>query len=132
MLTENDTPTVRFALIRRLDKEPGVEICDLKFEKYRIGDSYRDLDNGGIERIAAVPFMRVGLLATLGGTLITRSVFDLPIPFSLQHVHDQVDEIAEQFKAARKDAFGRGAGMILTAEKQLAGTGLRGRWAMYG
>jgi|SRR6185312_359318 len=130
MLTEADTPTIRFAMIRRLDKEPGIEVCDLKFEKYAIGDRYRDFDKGEWS-IAAVPFIRVGLVATVGSAIVTRSKFDLPVPFSHQHLINEIDEIAEQFKAARKDFFGRG-GAILTPEKQLAGSGLRGRWAQYG
>jgi len=40
MLTADDTPTIRFALSRRLGKEPGVEICDLKFQKRRQGEWY--------------------------------------------------------------------------------------------
>lgn len=132
MLTEADTPTIRFAIIRRLDTEPGVKICDLKFEKYGKGDRYRDLDSGGELKIAAEPFIRVGLVAEVGSVIVTRSVFDLPVPFSHQHLVNEIDEIAEQHKAARKDFFGRGNGVILTPEKQLKGSGTRGRWASYG
>lgn len=136
MLTDADTPTIRFALHRRLDKEPGVEICDIKFQRYRTCDTYVDLDRGTPRRrpvaTARAPFLRVGIEATLGRSLITRSVFDLPIPFSVQHLRNEIDEIAEQYKAARKDYFGRGAGLVLTPERQLAGTGTRGRWTTYG
>lgn len=113
MLTADDTPTIRFAITRRLDAEPGVEICEIKFAKHP-------------DHIA------VGILATLGKTIVTRSRFDLPNSFELSHLHDEIDEIAEQYKAARKVYFGRGGSFLIQPERQLDGSGLRGRWAKYG
>jgi hypothetical protein len=113
MLTDEDTPTIRNAIMKRLDLELGVKICDIKFGK-------------GLHHIA------VGLVATIDDGPITMSRFDLPIPFEHGHLIEEIDEIAEQFKAARKAHFGNGSGLILTPERQLQGTGLRGRWARYG
>lgn len=132
MLYASDTPSIRFALHRRLDHEPGVQIVDIKFEKYKAGDRYTADLGGKIWAVANEPFIRVGVLATLGGTILTRSRFDLPVPFEIGHLRNEIDEIAEQYKAARKEYFGRGHGVILTPETQLRGTGLRGRWADYG
>lgn len=113
MLTDEDIPTIRNAIYRRLNAEPGVTICDIKF-------------GHGLNYIA------VGVLATIDDGPITRSRFDLPIPFEHGHLIEEIDEIAEQFKAARKAHFGSGSGLILTPERQLQGRGLRGRWARYG
>ncbi len=114
MLTDEDTPTIRHAINRRLGNEPGVTICDIKFGK-------------------GMNYIVVGILAELdNGGPITRSRFELPIPFEHAHLIDEIDEIAEHMKAARKAHFGRGSGLILTPERQLQGSGLRGRWARYG
>lgn len=116
MLTYEDEPTIRFALMRRLDKEPGVEICDLRVEPHLSEDP---------------PFIAVGLVALLGKLLITRSTFHLPPVFEHRHLLNELDEIAEQYKAARKEYF-RGGMVMKASEHELAGTGLRGRWAQYG
>lgn len=113
MLTDEDTPTIRNAIFRRLDLEPGVTVCDIKFAKGR-------------------GYIAVGVLATVDDAVITRSRFELPVPFEHGHLVDEIDELAEQMKAARKAHFGSGSGVILTPERQLQGTGLRGRWARYG
>lgn len=127
MLTGEDTPTIRFAIMRRLDKEPGVEICDL------IVRTTEDIPGPmGLVYERPLGFIAVGILALLGQMLTTRSHFHLPDPFEIGHLHNEIDEIAEQYKAARKEFFGRGGNFMAHPEKQLAGTGLRGRWAKYG
>lgn len=114
MLTDEDTPTIRNAILRRLDIEPGVTICEVKFARGR-------------------GYIAVGVLAELdNGGPLCRSRFELPNPFEHGHLIEEIDEIAEQFKAARKAHFGTGSGLILTPERQLQGSGLRGRWARYG
>ena len=113
MLTEDDAPTIRHAITRRLDKEPGVEVCDIVM-------------NSAGDHIA------VGVLVRLDARIVTRSRFDLPIPFEHGHLLNEIDEIAEQLKAARKTYFGRGGGFLIQPERQLMGTGLRGRWLSYG
>lgn len=111
MLTADDTPTIRFAITRRLDAEPGVRVAEIRF--------WRDDD-----------CLKVGLLATLGESIITRSRFDLPLRFEIGHLHNEIDEIAEQYKLARRDFFT--AELPVSEEKELPGTGLRGNWRRYG
>lgn len=128
MLTGEDTPTIRFAITRRLDKEPGVEVADIKFARVGRGDWYAGY--GDVMMRADEPFLRVGLVLWLGRAIIVRSQFDLPDPFEIGHLHAEIDEIAEGCKRARRDFFTAGAGV--SEEKQLPGTGLRGRWSRYG
>lgn len=130
MLTADDTPTIRNAITKRLGKEPGVAVADLKFQKYRRGDEYADVEHGGLLRIAQQPFIRVGLLVQLGASIIHKSVFDLPNPFEHGHLLAELDEIVDSFKTARKDFFT--AALPVSNEKRIPGTGLRGRWARYG
>lgn len=129
MLDQDDTPTIRFAIQRRLSLEPGVRICDIKFEKYERGDPYCDPVNH-LWAIADEPFIRVGLVAALGSSIITRSRFDLPVPFEHGHLIAEIDEIAEQYKEARRDVFT--ADLPVSEEKTVRGTGMRDRWARYG
>ena len=111
MLTAEDTPTIRHAITRRLGVEPGVRLCEIKFHK--------------------VPGeVSVGILANVGDFLITRSTFVLPDPFELGHLHNEIDEIAMQYRLAAKDHFT--AALPVSEEKTLPGTGLRGNWARYG
>lgn len=114
MLTYEDEPTIRHALMKRLEKERGVKICQILIHEHE-------------------DCIAVGILATLDDGfdrgIVTRSRFELPRQFALSHLHNEIDEIAEQFKAARRDHMGRSiAGVILDPETQLSGTGLRGRW----
>jgi hypothetical protein len=116
MLTAEDAPTIRNAIQKRLGTEPGVAICDIRVASH---------DYGAV--------LRVGIMALLDGeAIVTRSLFELPNPFELGHLHDEIDEIAEQYKAARKAHYGRGGAPMVSPEKHLAGTGMRGRWARYG
>lgn len=117
MLTYDDTPTIRNAILKRLDTEPGVQVRDLK-----IAPHLRE----------APPFIAVGILATIDNGPILRSVFHLPSVWEHRHLLNEIDQIAEQYKAARKDHFGRGFGLIVTPEKQMLGTGFRGLWERYG
>ncbi|MCP5940276.1 hypothetical protein NL351_30640, partial [Klebsiella pneumoniae] len=66
------------------------------------------------------PFTAIGILTRLDMALVVKSVFHLPVLFELRHLHNEIDEIAEQMKAARFDHFGRGALMVSGAERQLA------------
>lgn len=111
MLTADDTPTIRFAINRRLDAEPGVRVIDIKFRK-----------EPGV--------IAVHLELTVGGALSVNSDFHLPDPFELGHLHNEIDEVAEACKQARLDFWRNGR--VMAGRKELAGTGLRGRWARYG
>ncbi len=113
MLNRTDTPTIRNAIHKRLGKERGVTICEIKFWQHE-------------------DCISVGVLATVDEGPITRSLFDLPPEWDIRHLWDEIDEVAEQMKAARKAHFGRGGLPMAKPEVQLAGTGLRGRWAKYG
>lgn len=113
MLTYADEPTIRNAIMRRLDKERGVEICELKIVPR--GDC-----------------IRVGILATLDHALVLKSVFDLPPSFDYRHLHNEIDEIAEQYKMARRDFWQHGRALPKgQVERQMSGTGLRGRWVRH-
>jgi len=133
MLNADDTPTIRNAIIKRLDREPGVVICDLKFEKAKFGDWYAvnpHKDNSFLLMCEA-PFVRVRLESDIGLPRTLVSYFDLPVPFEHSDLLNHIDEIAEQYKAARLSIAGRG-GLLTHPERQLDGSGLRGRWASYG
>lgn len=111
MLTADDTPTIRNAILKRLGPEPGVIICDIKFAK-------------------APGLIAVGLISTLGTTIRVKSRFDLPDPFEHGHLVAEIDEIAEQYKTARRDFFT--SRLPVSETKTLPGTGARGRWERYG
>jgi hypothetical protein len=111
MLTADDTPTIRHSILKRLGLEPNVRICDIKFQK-------------------AAGEISVGVLANVGNHIITRSAFVLPDPFELGHLHNEIDEIAVQYRLAARDHFT--AALPVSEERFLRGTGLRGNWARYG
>lgn len=110
-MTWDDAPTIRWAILKRLDKEPGVKVLQTPI---------------GLR----ADCITVGVLALIDDALITDSKFELPKQFSLIQVHNQIDEIAESFKAARLDHFGRGLrGQHQASPRNvLAGSGLRSGW----
>jgi hypothetical protein len=118
MLTVTDTPTIRRAIMKRLDRSLGIDSVDMKFAKF---------PGSHITVMLALNLGWVG-----GKVFLVNSSFDLPDPFEHGHLLDEIDQVAEQVKAARKDFFGRGPGVIRTPGTQLAGTGRRGLWARYG
>ena len=118
MLTVNDTPTIRNAIVKRLEKESGIDHVFMDFVKLPGSHITVELNI---------------ILGWVGDKLFTvDSTFDLPDPFEHGHLLDEIDQVAEHVKAARIDFFGRGAGLIRTPEVQLAGTGRRGLWSRYG
>lgn len=118
MLTVDDTPTIRRAIMKRLDRSLGIESVDMKFAKFPGS------------HVAAHLEIVAGWIGEKVFTV--HAVFDLPDPCEHAHLLDEIDQVAEQVKAARKDFFGRGPGVIRTPRTQLAGTGRRGLWARYG
>lgn len=118
-------------MLKRLDREPGAKLVDGSIKHCLAGESYWDFD-ANKETMAFLPFFRVGTLIELDHVILTRSRFDLPIPFELRHLHNEIDEIAEHFKAVRREYYGRGAPMLVGTEKQLRGNGMRGNWKKYG
>ncbi len=111
MLTGDDTPTIRNAILKRLGTEPAVHVCDIKFQK----------GNGEIG---------VGIQAFVGEHYQTRSLFVLPDPFEIGHLHDEIDEIAAQYRQVRRDPFTEA--LPVSEEKSVPGSGLRGKWSRYG
>ncbi len=117
MLTYDDEPTIRFAIDRRLSKEPGVRHLEI-----HIKPRFADIP----------PHIRVATRAQLGETIKNvKSRFDLPIPFEYSHLLNEIDEIAEQYKDARRSFFANG-GVPMGIEIEVKGTGVRGRWKKYG
>lgn len=112
MLTWEDAPTIRWAILKRLEKEPGVRFV----------------------RVFAKPFpghIGVGVEATVHDTLQTRSHFRLPVEFEHAHLIREIDEIAEQIKAAWRE-FNGVIRSDQTAGGQLAGNGLAGNFRKVG
>ena len=112
---EDSCPIVQRAIMRRVDTEPGVKICSIKMKHHK-GDC-----------------LRVGLqyfiLGDDGTELIGRSLFELPEIFEHSHLLNEIDQVCEQIKAAKKEHFGLASrGSPSGTEKTLQGTGLRGLW----
>ena len=129
MLTSDDIPTIEFAIRRRMDREPGAYVfVPILAQPYAKGEWFLDTDTG-LYRQAGEPFIRVGVLIELGKTILLTSKFDLPDPFEHGHLLNQVDEIAEQCKQARKGFF---VNPLMERERKLTGTGMRGAWDRYG
>src|SRR3569623_655363 len=115
MLTIADEPTIRWAISKRLDKAPGVERAETIVRKKK-------------------DCIFVGILFHLDKKLIVKSTFELPHQFDVAHLHNEIDQLAEQLTAARRDHFGRSLrGQVLGSGigAQLAGTGLRGLWSQH-
>lgn len=131
MLTADDTPTIRNALLKRLGTEPGVHVADIKFQKYAKGDGYyADPPACKLFLVASEAFMRVSILLQLGETIVLDSRFDLPNPCEHGHLVAEIDEIATACGEARRDFFT--AALPVSERKFLAGTGTRGNWSRYG
>lgn len=109
---EDGQPTIRFALQRRLEKERGVRIAEIRIKNHPDAEP---------------PFIAVGVLALIDEELIASSLFHLPAEFEHAHLVNEIDEVAEGFKAARVDRAldGKPAANV---KRTMLGTGLRGRW----
>lgn len=119
MLTVHDTPTIRNAIMKRLDREPFLDSVNVTFRKYP-GDHIE------VECDIHVCWIGDRLFQVI-------STFDLPDPFEHSHLLNEIDQVAEGVKAARRDFFGRSlGGLIIKPHVQLAGTGRRGLWKQYG
>ena len=125
-MTYEDEPTIRHAIMRRFDPakgkkgERGIKVCEILVQPHMIENP---------------PFIAVGVLAAIDSEHdgpIVRSYFHLPAEFELRHLHNEIDEIAEQYKSARIDMALNGRMMKFGEQRTMLGTGLRGNWAMYG
>jgi hypothetical protein len=109
MLSFDDAPTIRHAIIKRLDKEPGVRFTTVYAKRFADG-------------------IGVGIEATIADVtpmLQTRSAFRLPPEFELRALHNEIDQVAEQIKAIRRAHLGI-VRSDQTTSGQLAGTGIDG------
>lgn len=111
MLTWADMPTLKNAMTKRLDKERGLKVIDI-------------FTGRGQDCI------RVGVLLALDGLLQIRSAFELPPEFDYKHLHNEIDQIAEQCKEARRDYWSR-ARPERVDNVLLTGTGARGLWVRH-
>ena len=113
MLTADDEPIIRRALMRRLDSEPGVRVLEILIKDHP-------------DHIA------VGCLLHVDDKIIVKSVFDLEPVFYLKDVHNQADEIAEGCKEARKTLRAVGLAMpdpgAISEIFHAKGSGRRGFW----
>ena len=115
MLTYEDEPTIRNAITKRLGKEPGVALYEVK----------------ATDRTTHI-HVAVGMIltdrATNGGVVDVTSEFDLPPSFDLIQLHNEIDEIAEGVKEARRKAGLRVLYMPGQHREAVKGTGMRGHW----
>lgn len=127
MLTYDDAPTIRNAIIKRLDPakgkkgERGIKVCEILIEPHLLDP--------------VKPFIAVGVLLALDSEHdgpIVRSTFHLPAQFEHAHLINEIDEVAEGAKAARIDMAVNGRLMKFGEQRTMLGTGLRGNWAKYG
>lgn len=126
MLTARDTPTIENAIRKRLHfdekrgrGERGIYVLDVVIKDHGPPDPD--------------PHIAVGVQVTIDEVLRARSFFDLPCEFTPQHLHNEIDEMAEAFKAARRKHWGQGrpGSLIMNPDTLIAGTGKRGRWRAF-
>lgn len=130
MLTSEDIPTIRFAIRWRLDGEPGSYVIEPTLvQPIKKGEWYADI-NTRLDMRAREDFIRVVVLIGLGMMIHVRSEFHLPDPFEHGHLLNEIDQIAEKLKEARKEAFS--SPLRVGAVRKLEGTGTRGNWDRYG
>lgn len=108
MLTYADSPTIKNAITKRLAKERGVAVHEVY-----VGEG--------------ASCIRVAVLLVVNGHLLVRAVFELPQEFDYVHMHNEIDQIAEQCKEARQEYWSRGRPEVVE-NVLLRGTGLRGLW----
>lgn len=116
MYTIDDGTAVKHAIIKRIDEERGCSVADVKIEEQP-------------DCIAVGVLIIIDDAISETGLLDIRSFFDLPLQFEMTEVHNQVDEIAEACKKARKAAglSFRFNPSTITYREKLPGTGRR-RW----
>lgn len=113
MLSIDDIPTVKHAIVKRLDAEPGIVSVHTEFQRRPYG-------------LAVILEINLGNYGDK--CVIVKSQFDLPELFEHAHVIDEIDQIAEHVKLARRTAFAVQPGERI----EMKGTGRRGLWRRYG
>lgn len=109
----DDEPIIRNAIKKRLDAEPHVRVLDIQIKEHP-------------QHIA------VGIEWMVADVVHGTSIFHLPPCFEIGHIHNEVDEIAEGCKEAKRKFALSLAGIPedhAISERYIAkGTGERGNW----
>ncbi len=113
MFTIEDKPSIEHGIWKRLSKEPGVSM---------LGVRVKDLK----KCIRVEVMYAVENWLSPDSPVICKSVFELKPEFYLRDVHNEIDEIAEHAKEARRKVGVCTA--LITAPQFIKGSGLRGRW----
>lgn len=111
MLSFDDEPTIRWAIIKRLDKEPGIRVLEVRCKRHMEG---------------TLEVIKVGVQVFIGDQITAISRFDLPGSFYHNQLLNEIDEMAEHFKQALLKFTLLGEGKERAAS--IAGNGLRGNW----
>lgn len=113
MLTIDDGSTIKSAIIKRMDAERGCSVADVQVK-----------EEADCIAVGVLVIMDDSISTT--GLIDIRAFFDLPPRFDIKQLHNEIDEIAESCKAARKRAgvfiaFNPG----FQSREKLPGTGRR-------
>ncbi len=114
MLTyAEDEPIIRNAIMKRLDKEAGVRVLNIAVKEHP-------------QHIA------VGVEWMVHDKVHGCSTFHLPPSFEIDHIYNEVDEIAEGCKEAKRKFALHLAGLdqpgAISERYTAKGTGERGNW----
>ena len=113
---KTDKPTIRNAIFKRFTDDLGIIIADIAF---------KDLPDGVRVNVWLLDSRHI----QTAGLLDIQGQFDLPEQFQHSHLLNELDEIAEGVKEARRKT---GIAILVAAptyRQPVKGTGLRGRWA---
>lgn len=114
---DDGNATIRNAILKRIDAERGCSVADLRIEDRT-------------DHIAVGVLVIIDDAISELGLIDVRAFFDLPSEFDHAHLLNEIDEIAEACKKARRKA---GIGIrykpdFINYREGLPGTGLRGNW----
>jgi hypothetical protein len=123
VLSYEDEPTIKNAIMRRLHEVGKTEIVDIEVVNHPLAiPAHMTVDLWWILRD----------MVQDTGLIDGRSGFDLPSKFDHKHLVNEIDEVSEQMKEVRRRST---LGRILWepgkshVRQPVKGTGLRGRWA---
>lgn len=116
MLTIADDSTIRHAIWKRLVTEPGVILHKFDDIGIRVRKDKRAIEIQVRPLVQPIPGME--------NAEVLRITAAITAPLAIHHsdLLNEVDQVAEQIKAARRDYLGIGHS-ILTTKTQLAGRG---------
>lgn len=126
MLTIENDATIRHAIWRRLVAEPGVTLhkfddigIRLKTQPVRPGSAKK---RPGAIQIQVTAYVQPIPGLETGEVLKITSGITAPLQFDLRRLFNEIDEVAEAIKAARRKHLGKSVN-ILNDDVQLAGNG---------